>query len=114
MLYVMVDILVMFFMMYIGLLASVIIPYKRKKAENKIDVFDPKFWKHAIVTAVWEFIAGLTLYLGWNPPAEFLLYDVAILVIAFSLGYGGLEGQKQAEKVIRLLITFYERRQNPS
>ena len=110
----MVDLLVIMMVMYIGLLASVIVPYKRKKAEDKVDLFDPKFWKHAIVTAAWEFIAGITLYLGWNPPSEFILNDVAILIVAFTFGYGGLEGQKQAEKVLRLILNWYGNRQIPS
>lgn len=102
----MVDLLAILFVMYIGLIASVIVPYKRKKAEGKIKVFDLKFLWHAIVTAFWEFIAGLTLYIGWNPPADLLISDIAILVVAFTFGYGGLEGQKQLEKVLRPLLPF--------
>jgi len=100
----MVDLLVILLVMYVGLIASIIVPYKRKKAEGKIEIFDLKFLWHAIVTAFWEFIAGITLYLGWNPPADLLISDVAILVVAFAFGYGGLEGQKQLEKVLRLLL----------
>lgn len=100
----MVDLLVILLVMYIGLVASVIIPYKRKKAENKIDKFNLKYLWHAIVTAFWEFIAGFTLYLGWNPPSSLLFSDVAILIVAFAFGYGGLEGQKQTEKILRLVL----------
>ncbi len=110
----MVDPLVVLLVMYIGLFASVYIPYRRKKAEGKIETFDLKFLQHAMVTAAWEFIAGLTLYLGWNPPSDFLLNDIAILIVAFAFGYGGLEGQKQTEKVIRLIFNWYDQRLPPS
>lgn len=100
---VMVDLLVILLVMYIGLLASMILPYKRKKAEAKIEKFDLKFLIHTAVAAFWEFVAGFTLYLGWNPPGN-LFNDVAILVVAFGFGYGGLEGQKQAEKTVRWIF----------
>lgn len=99
----MVDLLVLMFVMYLGLLASMIVPYKRKKAEGKVEKFNLKFLIHTATAAFWEFIAGLTLYLGWNPPGD-LVNDVVILIVAFGFGYGGLEGQKQIEKIVRLIL----------
>lgn len=101
---VMIDLLVMLLAIYIGLIASVIVPYKRKKIEDKVKKFDLKYLWHAVVTASWEFITGLVLYLGWNPPSGLLFSDIAILIVAFAFGYGGLEGQKQAEKILRLVL----------
>lgn len=80
-----------------------ILPYQRKKSEGKVKKFDIKFLYHTAAAAAWEFVAGFTLYLAWIPPPG-ILGDLGVLIIAFGFGYGGLEGQKQAEKVIRLVL----------
>lgn len=99
----MVDLLVVLLVMYIGLFASMILPYGRKRKQGKIEQFDIKFLYHTAVAALWEFVAGFTLYLAWTPSPS-ILSEIGILVIAFAFGYGGLEGQKQAEKIVRLFL----------
>ena len=104
----MADLLVIMLVMYIGLLASVIVPYFRKKKETKITAFDMKFLWHSIGAAVWEFLAAITLYASWNPPED-LISEGVVLLLAFIFGYGGLEAQKQAEKVLRVLLPLFKR-----
>ena len=95
----MADLLVVLLTMYIGLLASMIIPYFRKKKEAKITEFDLKFLWHTIGAAFWEFIAGIVIFASWNPPDD-LISEGIVLLLAFTFGYGGLEAQKQLENKV--------------
>lgn len=95
--------------MFVGLLASSIIPYARKFYEGKIESFDLKYLHHLVIAGSWEFIASLMVYSQWEQPSlsgdSELLMNAIILVLAAAYGYGGLAMQKDIEKAINSIIT---------
>jgi len=92
------------FIMFLGLLASFLVPYYRKLKEEKITSLDWKYVVHLIGTAIWQFFLGFPVYTAWEAPD--ILNTGFILVLAFAFGYGGSALQKELEKVFHLLLNW--------
>lgn len=93
------DLLIIYFGMLVGLIVATVMPYLRKLHEGKIEEFELKYFKHLIITAIWQFATTLPIFLVWTPPVD-IVNNLLVVLLAFCYGFGGSEFQKEVYKYI--------------
>ena len=100
------DIIIQF-AIFLGIFLRLIFPYLRKRDFNPLIDFDWKFVHRSLITAVWEFIMGIVVFTSWEVPADIISISFTY-ILAFSLGWGGLDFQNEVEKWLRIYLPKFK------
>jgi hypothetical protein len=105
------DLVIISVCILVGVLANSLLPFARKLIANDLALndFQLKYVISIVTSAVWTWILGTGIYIGFAPPD--LPSEALVYLVAFVYGWGGEDAQKE---VVRVINTIYLKKKTPT